>query len=307
MKRILILLVTLCGTLSMEAQQELMVSQYMFNGLLLNPAYAGTHDYFSASLLHRSQWAKFDGAPTSQVFAIDGPIANNKLGVGLMINNDQIGVISQLDISANIAYHLQLGKGDLSFGLRAGGASYSANLSDVVVWDGNDQVYSSNDIQGKFIPKFGFGVYYHSEKFFAGLSVPVIYALDDDLIVQGSTAENYFTQHYYANVGVVLEPSTNLAIKPSILVKVEPAAPVQVDMNCNFLLYRRMWIGVGYRTGDAIIGMLEYNITPQLRAGYAYDFTTTDIGTYSNGSHEIMLGFDFGKDLEIKKRSPRYF
>lgn len=291
----------------MNAQQELMVSQYMFNGLLVNPAYAGTHDYFSASLLHRSQWTNLDGAPTSQVFAIDGPIANNKLGVGLLINNDQIGVISQLDLSANLAYHLELGTGDLSFGIKAGGAMYSATLSDVVVWDENDQVYSANDISGKFVPKFGFGVYYHSEKFFAGVSVPVIYSMDDNVILQGSTADNYFSQHYYVNTGMVFEPNTNLAIKPSILVKYEQAAPLEVDLNCNFLLYRRLWLGAGYRTGDAIIGMIEYNITPQLRAGYSYDFTTTEIRDYSNGSHEIMLGFDFGKDVEIKKRSPRYF
>ncbi|MDG1261408.1 MAG: type IX secretion system membrane protein PorP/SprF [Flavobacteriales bacterium] len=307
MKRILVLLIAFLGTFSMNAQQELMVSQYMFNGLLVNPAYAGTHDYFSASLLHRSQWTNLDGAPTSQVFAIDGPIANNKLGVGLLINNDQIGVISQLDLSANLAYHLELGTGDLSFGIKAGGAMYSATLSDVVVWDENDQVYSANDISGKFVPKFGFGVYYHSEKFFAGVSVPVIYSMDDNVILQGSTADNYFSQHYYVNTGMVFEPNTNLAIKPSILVKYEQAAPLEVDLNCNFLLYRRLWLGAGYRTGDAIIGMIEYNITPQLRAGYSYDFTTTEIRDYSNGSHEIMLGFDFGKDVEIKKRSPRYF
>ena len=307
MKRILVLLIAFLGTISVTAQQELMVSQYMFNGLLVNPAYAGTHDYFSASLLHRSQWTNLDGAPTSQVFAIDGPVANDKLGVGLLINNDQIGVISQLDISANLAYHLELGTGDLSFGIKAGGAMYSATLSDVVVWDGNDEVYTSNNISGKFVPKFGFGVYYHSEKFFAGVSVPLIYSMDDNVILQGSSADNYFSQHYYLNTGMVFEPNTNLAIKPSILVKYEQAAPVEVDLNCNFLLYRRLWLGAGYRTGDAIIGMIEYNITPQLRVGYSYDFTTTEIRDYSNGSHEIMLGFDFGRDVEIKKRSPRYF
>jgi type IX secretion system PorP/SprF family membrane protein len=307
MKRILFTIALLLTGAGLYAQQELMVSQYMFNGLLLNPAYAGTHSYFSASALHRSQWTSFEGAPTGQVVAIDGPVANERLGVGLLISNDRIGITSQLEASVNIAYHLPLGAGDLSFGLRAGGSSYSATLSDITVWDQNDQVYNQNDIQGQFIPKFGFGVYYHTEKWFAGFSVPMLYSLDDQIVLDNSVTSDYFTQHYYLNAGTVIEANSNVAIKPSLLVKVEPTAPVQVDLNCNVLLYRRLWLGAGYRTGDALIGMVEYNITPQLRAGYAYDYTLTDINNYSSGSHEIMIGYDFGRDVAIKKRSPRYF
>lgn len=307
MKKILLLaIVAVCG-LGTVAQQELMVSHYMFNGLLLNPAYAGTHDYFSASALHRSQWVQFDGAPVSQVVAIDGPVANNKLGVGLLLNNDRIGIISQLDVAANIAYHLPVGAGDLSFGLRAGIGNYSARLSDAIIWDANDPVYAQNNLKGQIVPKFGFGLYYHSQKFYAGLSVPMIYSLDDKILLDNSSVSNYFKQHYYLNTGYVFEPSINVAVKPSILVKYLPNAPVEVDLNCNVLLYRRFWIGAGYRTGDALIGMVEYNLTPQLRAGYSYDFTLSDINDYSAGSHEVMIAFDFGKDIEIKKRSPRYF
>ena len=307
MKKNLLLLICIAISSFAVGQQELMVSQYMFNGLLLNPAYAGTHDYWSASALHRSQWVNFDKAPTTQVFGIDGPIANNRLGLGLQISNDRIGITSQLEAAISLAYHLPLGEGDLSFGLRAGGGSYSATLSDVVVWDENDAVYQGGDIQGQFIPKFGFGVYYHTDRYFAGISVPMIYSLDDAIIIDNSVTNNYFTQHYYLNGGMVFEPSVNVAIKPSILVKYLPAAPIEVDLNCNVLLYRRLWLGAGYRTGDALIGMVEYNITPQLRAGYAYDFTLTEINNYSNGSHEIMLGYDFGRNVELKKRSPRYF
>lgn len=307
MKQLIFTLILLGSSAGLFAQQELMVSQYMFNGLLLNPAYAGTHPYWSATALHRSQWTNFDGAPTGQVVGIDGPVANDRLGVGLLISNDRIGVTQQLEASVNIAYHLPLGSGDLSFGLRAGASSYSATLSDITVWDENDDVYNQGDIQGQFIPKFGFGVYYHTERFFAGFSVPTLYSLDDAIILDNSVTSNYFTQHYYVNAGGVIEAGTNVAIKPSMLLKIEPAAPVQLDFNCNVLLYRRLWLGAGYRTGDALIGMIEYNITPQLRLGYAYDHTLTDINTYSNGSHEVMLGFDFGQDVTIKTRSPRYF
>lgn len=308
MKRIIIIVIAALGLVpSVQAQQELMVSQYMFNGLFLNPAYAGTRDYWSATALHRSQWMKFDGAPTSQVFGIDGAVANDRLGVGLVVANDKIGITSELDVSANIAYHLPLRNSTLSFGLRAGASSYSARLSDLVVWDPNDNVYAGGDIQGQFVPKFGFGMYWHNERYYAGVSVPLIYAMDDAIIIDNSITSNHFTQHYYLNAGAVFDAGPNLAIKPSFLVKYLPSAPVQVDLNCNFLIHRRLWLGAGYRTGDAVIAMVEYNITPQLRMGYAYDYTTTDINTYSSGSHEIMLGFDFGSDIMIKKRSPRYF
>jgi type IX secretion system PorP/SprF family membrane protein len=307
MKKYIFLFVLLCTGGVSIAQQELQVSQYMFNGMLLNPAYAGTHDYFSASLLHRSQWVNLDGAPSTQVFAIDGPIANKRMGVGLVVTNDQIGISSQLDVAANFAYHLPLGPGDLSFGVKAGLAMYSADLGDVTIWDNQDAVYSPNNIQNEMVTKFGFGTYYHTEKFYAGISIPVIYSLDDNILPEISSQDTYFTQHYYLNVGGVIDLGPALAFKPSTLVKFLPGAPIELDLNANFLLYERLWLGLGYRTQDAMIGMIEYNISPQLRIGYAYDYTLTDIQDYSAGSHEIMLGFDFGKDLSIKTRSPRYF
>lgn len=250
---------------------------------------------------------QFDESPVSQVFSIDGPIASDKLGVGLLFTNDKLGVTSSWDVSGNISYKVNLGPGKLSFGLRAGISSYSANLNDLVVWDSNDPLYAQGNISGEIVPKFGFGMYYYTNKFYAGLSVPMIYSLDDNIINENSTVEDYFTQHYYLNTGYVFETSSIFAVKPSLLVKYEPAAPVEVDINCNFLFFQKFWIGAGYRTGDALIGMLEYNITPQLRAGYAYDYTLTDIADYSSGSHEIMIAYDFGRNVEVKTRSPRYF
>ena len=307
MKKIIVALTILLTASTLSAQQEVMVSQYMFNGLLLNPAYAGSHPYFSTSILHRSQWTGFDGAPTSQVFAIDGPVAGDRLGIGLNVVNDQLGIVNQLDIGANIAVKFPMPNGALSFGMRADVVSYSARLSEIVIWDENDPVYSFNDIQGELITQFAAGVYYHTDRWYAGLAVPNLYSLDDNISFEDTPNSDYFVPHYFVNGGFVISPSYNLDIKPSALIKIEPSAPVEVDINCNFLLYKKLWLGAGYRTGDALIGMVEFNFTPQLRAGYAYDYTLTDIANYSQGSHEIMLGFDFGKDVAIKKRSPRYF
>ncbi len=289
------------------AQQEVMVSQYMFNGLLLNPAYAGSHPYFSTSVLHRSQWVQFDKAPVTQVFSMDGPIAGDRLGIGLNVVNDQLGVVNQLDIGANIAVKFPMPNGTLSFGMRADIVSYSANLSEITVWDENDPVYAFNDIQGELATQFAAGAYYHTDSWYVGLAIPNLYSLDDNITFPDTQAEDYFSPHYFLNGGFVTSPSYNLDIKPSALLKIEPAAPVEVDINCNFLLYKKLWLGAGYRSGDALIGMVEYNVTPQLRVGYAYDWTLTDIAAYSKGSHEVMLGYDFGKDVAIKKRSPRYF
>lgn len=307
MKRILFILTGICISLTVEAQQELQVSQYMFNGLFLNPAYAGSHEYFGATALHRSQWVNFDGAPSTQLVGIEGPLANNKLGVGLIVSNDKIGITNQFEASANFAYHLETGFGKLSFGLRAGMSMYSADFNEIENWDENDPVYQTGNIENKAIPKFGAGVYFYREKFYAGLSVPMIYAADNNLIPEGSPQERFFEQHFYLNSGYVFETGGPLAIKPSFLVKYQQAAPVEVDLNCNVYYQNFIGLGVGFRTGDAIIGMLDINITNQLRVGYAYDYTLSDINDFANGSHEIMLGFDFGKDVDIKTRSPRYF
>lgn len=289
------------------AQQEVMVSQYMFNGLLLNPAYAGSHPYFTGSILHRSQWVKMDGAPTTQVLAVDGPIMDDKIGVGLTVVHDKIGVSRDLEFAGNFAYHLQVSKkSKLSFGLKAGFSSYSANLSELLYWDQNDQVFMS-DIKAKPVGKFGAGIYWYSQRAFAGISVPTIFAADGKISSQvEGLGKDYFTQHYYLNGGYVFKVSESIDLKPSVLLKYQPEAPMEADFNCNLLFRNVFWLGVGYRTGDAVVAMVEYQVIPMLRIGYAYDATTSDLNNYSNGSHEVMLGMDLGKDLD-KIRSPRYF
>ena len=306
MKKAILIGTLLIGCLYGSAQQEILISQYMFNGLVLNPAYAGTHAYWSSSLLARTQWVGFDKHPTTQTLCLDGPIASRKMGLGLTVSNDKLGVTKQLELGANASYKLILGPGNLSFGLRAGVSSYSADLNEVRVWDENDPAYAAN-IQGEIIPKFGAGAYFYATKWYVGISVPVIAALDKNVISDGSVADKFFRSHSYLNAGAVFEPSLVVAVKPSILVKYTSNAPVEVDVNCNVLFFQKYWIGAGYRTGDALVAMAEWNITPQFRLGYAYDFTLSDMADYSSGSHEIMLGFDFGKDVNLKARSPRYF
>lgn len=292
---------------AVRAQQEVMVSQYMFNGLFLNPAYAGSHPYTSAALLHRDQWTRMAGAPTTSMLGIDGPVMGERMALGFTLVHDRIGVSRDMEIAGQYAYRIRLSeKGRLAFGLKAGLSVYSANLNELTYWDQNDAVFQSN-IKNAPVGKFGFGMYYSDDRSYIGLSVPTLFAADDAITSDAATAlQHYFEQHYYLNAGRVFELNESFDLKPSVLVKVEPQAPVQADINCNVLYKQRLWLGAGYRTGAAVVGMLEYQVNPYLRLGYAYDMTTSRLQAYSGASHEVMIGIDLGRDL-IRIKSPRYF
>ena len=289
------------------AQQELMISQYMFNGLFLNPAYAGSHPYTSATLLHRSQWVGMEGAPRTNMLGVDGPVLGDKMGIGFTFSHDMIGVSRDMAMAANYAYRIRTGANShLAFGLKAGVSIYTANLSDLVYWDTQDVLYQNN-ISNATVGKFGFGMYWSNERSYVGISVPTLYAADRQITSGLSNApEHYFTQHYYLNAGHVVELNENFDLKPSVLAKLQPQAPPEADLNLNLLFKDRFWLGAGYRTGDGVVGMVEFQISPMFRAGYAYDMNTSQLRHYNGGSHEVMLGIDLGKE-PIMIKNPRFF
>ncbi|MDF2435787.1 MAG: hypothetical protein K0Q95_163 [Bacteroidota bacterium] len=308
MKKLLLIPTTIFLFLQISsfAQQDIMISQYMFNGLLLNPAYSGTHKYFSSTLLHRNQWVGLEGAPKTSVFSVDGPIHNERMGVGLIISNDHIGVSDQTDIYGNYSYQLPLGDGKLSFGIKAGVSKYTYQFDELVYWDNNDQVFLGNR-SSSWLPKFGSGLYYYTNKWYAGLSVPTLIAYDPHNNFGTDVNNSKFARrHYYAVSGYVFDLNPNFKLKPSILLKYVAAAPVEADLNMHILYREQLWLGVSYRTNDAISTMIEYQTNGRFRIGYAYDFTTSKIKQYSSGTHEIMIGYDFGKEI-IKVKTPRYF
>ncbi|MBL7890266.1 MAG: type IX secretion system membrane protein PorP/SprF [Bacteroidia bacterium] len=310
MKKIIVSLLVACLMFMQtetNAQQDVMVSQYMFNGLLLNPAYSGSHPYFSSTLLHRSQWVKFDGAPMTQILAVDGPIKNKNMGVGLIVLHDQVGATDQTDIYANYSYHLKLGKGKLSFGIKAGVSRYLFNTDQLTYWDAGDAVYDQGNKLTAWLPKFGFGMYYYTDKWFGGLSVPTLLAYDKNYTFGADVNRSSFLdRHYMATGGVIIRLNDNFKMKPSTLIKYVPTAPLQADINLNFLYKDQFWLGASYRTGDAVSAIIEYQTNFRFRVGYSYDFTLSNIRRYSSGTHEIMIGYDFGKDLS-KVKTPRFF
>lgn len=291
-----------------HAQQDAMLTQYMFNGLFVNPAYAGSHEYWSTSFTYRNQWsgANFEGAPQTAVAAVDGPIRGKNMGLGFVMMHDRLGVTRANTAMANYAYQLKLNESSkLAFGVNAGVTQYDARLNDVLVWDEQDEVYANN--LTKIVPRIGAGAYFFSEKYYAGISVPTLLAYDDgtDFSIDVSKA-SFLRRHYLLTGGVVFDVSENVKFKPSILVKYVKNAPVEGDLNFSAVFKDAFWVGASYRTNDAVALLLQYQSNAYFRIGYSYDITISGLRGYQNGSHEIMIGVDFGKDLK-KVKTPRYF
>ena len=309
-KLYIVLLICLTCGIKGKAQQDILISQYMFNQLFLNPAYAGTHEYWESSILYRSQWVGWEGSPTSQLIAVDGPIMPSLLGIGATIVHDKIGINESLGANLNFSYQLKLdrkGNHRLSFGLKAGYLSQRSYIKDLIYIDENDPLYSSSEIVNQNTILFGSGLYYYSKRLYLGLSIPVLFAKDlKDLPTKEMNRNSYLQNQYYLNGGMVFKLSNNVDFKPSFLIKYTQAAPLQADINLNFLFKKVFWLGASYRSTDILVLMLEVNATRYLRIGYAFDYTFSDISIFTSGSHEIMLSVDFGKTI-VKSSSPRYF
>ncbi len=302
MKKIVYLLIATLGIFSqLQAQQDAMFSQYMFNMLTVNPAYAGSRDVLSTTAMRRWQWVNIEGAPRTTYFSADMPIANKKVGLGIMAYNDKIGATNTNALYLNYAYRIRLKKGTLALGLNAGFGQYKADFLSLTTTDYGDPVSLQN--VNKFMPNFGFGTYYSTDRFYIGLSAP---HLMNNKLTKESSSLAIQRRHLFAMTGVVIPLSLFIKVKPSVLVKYVQGAPLQVDGNVNFWFDDRISIGASYRTGDAIVGLLEIQVTPQLRVGYAYDASLTKLRKYNAGSHELMLRYEFGFG-KSKIISPRYF
>jgi len=291
-----------------HAQQDPMVSQYMFSGHFVNPGYAGSHEYANITLLGRKQWVGFDGSPLTAYLSFDMPISKKHLGIGALVSNDRIGVTNRTEVTGTASYHLRVGeKAKLSLGLRAGLTYYCAQLTQLTVWDQADQVFTA-DIKSKFLPIAGAGAYFYTPRFYAGVSIPnIINYKPETLISAGIDNAPHLERHYFGTIGYAFPAGKNVDIKPSLLVKYVPRVPLEVDYNLHVFFYKTLWIGASYRSGDAVVGMVEYQATSNLRIGYAYDLTITRLSNYNSGSHELMLAWDFVKDETIRYKSPRFF
>lgn len=300
-----ILLLILCSKYA-TAQQNPLYSQYMFNQLVINPAYSGTKQYASSTLFTRKQWVGFSGSPLTVSASLHGPLKDKRTGLGFIINNDHIGVTNQTDIYGTYAYHVPFAEGNLSMGISGGISFYRSDLSSLNVWDANDNVYQVSILTNQ-LPNFGTGLYYSNEKWYVGLSVPQLLSYDPNQGVNAKKSSMHHPiPHYYFTTGYVFTLTDEVALKPSCLVKYVKTGNLQFDINMNVLFNQIVWVGASYRYKDAVVAIFEYQINRKLRLGYSYDYPITSINTVTTGSHEIMLGYDFGYNI-MKIKNPRYF
>ena len=308
-KSLKILCVLLLCVYGIQAQQDPAYSLFMYNGLAINPAMAGSAETFSATALYRKQWAGIEGAPETQTLNMDAPVWNKKIGLGLNIINDKIGVMQNLNINAQYAYRIQFEKGTLSMGLQAGVYNYSADYASVITSSPQtpqtnpDNSFSENI--SKLIFNFGLGAYYYTEKFYAGASIPHYLNQSLDGIKDNNGVQSRQYRHYYFTTGFVFDVGENFKIKPSTLIKLADGAPLQVDINSNFWYREKLCIGLSYRTNDSFSTSMQIQID-KFRIGYAYDFIISSLSRYASGNNEIMLRFELPRKNN-KVLTPRYF
>ena len=311
MKKSLILLIaTLLSSTFAKAQYDAMFTQYMFNEMYINPAYTGSKDAMAINLTHRQQWVNFPGRPITTAFTVHGPLANNKMGLGISVLNEQIGKLSRNLVYLNYAYRVKVGEtGHLSFGLMAGIHNQVNKLSELKATETGD-IQISQNTPSLISPNFGAGIYYYTKKFYAGISIPRM--MDDSYLfnqtgdIVKSTKVDVSKFHYYLTIGNVFEINDDLKIKPQAMVKMVQNAPIQYDVNVNFLIKNKIWTGVSYRSGADISVLLGLQVNPQFLVNYSYDYNLTKIQKYSQGSHEITLGYLFSYK-QHKVVTPRYF
>ncbi|WP_262924050.1 PorP/SprF family type IX secretion system membrane protein [Spirosoma liriopis] len=316
-RRVLALLMLIGISSPGLAQQDKMFSQYMFNMVALNPAYAGSRDVLSMSALYRNQWTGVEGAPQTATFTMDMPLNRERVGVGLQLYGDKYGPIQEAGGFVSYAFRIKVGnRSTLALGLQGGAASYNVNLADVRTGPDGGQVdpaFASNIT--KLLPNFGTGIYLSNDRSYLSLSVP---RLIKNKLSEYNVGNVISTQrrHAYLAAGFVVGVSPVIKLKPSLLIKYAEGAPLGFDGNVNIWFMDRIGLGVSMRRNqfsdwssvgtDALVGLLEVQLSDQFRFGYAYDRTMNNFKDVAPSSHEIMLRYEFGFGKN-RVLTPRYF
>jgi type IX secretion system PorP/SprF family membrane protein len=299
-----IALFMLCMFSPVKAQQDVLYSQYMFDKMLLNPAYSGSSRWVVGSVKSRLHFVNLNGAPRTNIFSFQAPYQEKNIGMGAKIVQDQIAVTSNLTATGFFSYHIGFGNGKLSFGLEGGIISSSFNYDDLIRYDIDDPDIPTGG-QSHTRPDFSTGLFYQSNSFYLGASVYHLFAS----AAPGETSDFYpLVKSYYGMGGYYLELSNDIILEPGFLMRYNPGAPLQADINLSLIL-NRLAFGISFRTGDSFIGLFKLDVTKNLKILYSYDYTISSLGKYSNGSHEI--GISYGIELlpppAKKVVHPRYY
>lgn len=291
-----------------QAQQNPVYSQYIFNGLVINPAYAGSHVQFSATAMYRNQWVNFEGAPKTFSFSAHTTLLKNKIGVGLLATNDEIGSYKNQSLFGSYAFIIKSPIGTLAMGLQAGFNLTSADFSGLNLDDFDDPSFAGFD--NKIKPNFGAGAYFHNDYLFAGFSVPFLLNNNISSDAEALLNEIKEARYYYLHGGLILplDRAKTVQLNPTILIRAQEGSPLSMDINAGFIFYDVFSIGASYRNIDAIITYIDLKISEQFHFGYSYDWTTSDINKFSQGTHEFMLNYRFRiRKLHGNVECPSYF
>lgn len=309
------------GSLTLKAQQDAQYSQYMFNGIYINPAYAGYKEQLNAHSFYRSQWTGIRGAPRTFSVAVDAAVANDNVGLAFQVTSDKLGAQSTLGGYGSYAYRIRLnadGSSRLAFGVSFGILQRSINASELVTNDPETTMPAG--VQRTVSPDARAGVYFSNDRFYAGFSV-------DNMIINYLKSGKYklvpqSKMHYYLTAGVLLPLNEDFQLKPSFLLKDDLGGPTSLDWN-TFILYKDIiWLGGSYRTrvnlynkdylqsalaySNSVVAAIELFPVPNMRVGYAYDITTGPLNGYSSGTHEVSVGYTF-PGFKVRMANPRVF
>ena len=303
MKTRIITFITMLLAAVVYGQQDAQFTQYMYNTININPAYAGSRGAMSIFALHRTQWVGLDGAPTTNAASINTPINNSNLGLGVSFVNDKIGPTNENTISADLSYTIPTSENfKLSFGMKATANLFNLNVNKLNPADQGDPQFQN--LRNVFTPNVGAGIYYHSDKAYLGLSVPNF--IQTNRYNDNQVAIFKEKINYYLIGGYVFDLSYDIKFKPAFLTKLVEGSPLQVDVSANFMFIEKVVVGVAYRWSAAMSAMVGFQVTDGMYIGYGYDLETTNLENYNSGSHEIFLRYEIFKNNE-KVITPRFF
>ena len=304
MKKIVFVVAVLFITVSIKAQQDPQYTQYLYNMNIVNPAYAGSYDALAVNFLGRTQWVGIDGAPETLTFNIHAPVGKN-VGLGFSAIADKIGPLTEQNVYADFSYTLQVSEtANLAFGVKAGFSNINAPLSLLAITNPGDPAFDNN--LNRTNPNFGLGAYYYKERFFLGVSMPNILKTVHFERSNGAITRATDEMHIFLTSGYVFDLSEDIKLKPTTMVKAVQGAPLSIDLSGNLLFNDTFELGLSYRLDDSVSALVNVRATRNLRIGYAYDYTISNLGDFNTGSHEVFLLFDFNFSRNNLK-SPRFF
>lgn len=306
MKKIVTLVLLLISGLS-YAQQDAQFSNYMYNTLSFNPAYAGSRGTTSIYLSQRSQWVGLEGAPITNALSYHAPLGSSNVGIGLSLLNDAIGPVEENLISLDVSYRIRASyDSQLAFGLRASAHMLNVDFTKLNIFNPGD-VLAQNNINNRISPNIGFGMFWYSEKSYVGFSIPNL--LETRHINKGlNSSVNSISKerlHYHFTAGYLFDITQNILFKPAVLTKIVSGAPLQVDVSSNVQFYDKFTVGASYRIDAAVSFLAGFQLNPNWFLGYGYDFDTNTLSTYNSGSHEVFLRYEIFRNDKVKL--PRFF